>query len=65
MMTAVRSYRVTCFGRPRGPWRETKEEARRDAIDLGLGSYDEYGQWFDTVPGRIVYAWGVEDEEAA
>lgn len=65
MLTAVLWYRVLCFEKPRGPWRETKEEARRDAVGLGLGAYDDYGQWFDIVPGRIQQAFALEDQAAA
>ncbi len=46
-------YRVISAERMAGPWRRTKEAARKDAVELGLGGYDEAGQWFDTVPGRI------------
>lgn len=56
-------YRSMCFESPRGPWRESKEQARRDAIAIGLGSYDDWGQWFDTVPGRIQVA--AKSERAA
>lgn len=65
MLTAVRWYRVTCFGKPCGPWRERKETARRDAIDQRLGAYDEWGQWFDIVPGGIEQAFAIEDQAAA
>ncbi len=65
MLTAVQWYRVVCFGRPRGPWRDSKEAARQDALDLGLGAYDEWGQWFDIVPGRIQRTFVIEDEAAA
>ena len=65
MRTAVRWYRVTCFGKPRGPWRDDKKAARQDAVALGLGGYDEWGQYFDTVPGGIQGAYAIEDREAA
>ncbi len=65
MLTAVRWYRVMSFGRPRGPWRDTKEAARRDAINLGLGAYDEWGHWYDIVPGRIQQTFVIEDQAAA
>ena len=39
-------YRVTAFGRPRGPWRATMTAARRDAIDAGLGQYDDEQRFF-------------------
>ncbi|HET8612986.1 MAG TPA: hypothetical protein VFL92_09500 [Sphingomonas sp.] len=31
-------YRFTLFGRPRGPWRATREEAVQDALTAGEGS---------------------------
>jgi len=46
-------YRVTCFGRPVGPWRYDKRKVYRDAIELELGSFDEHGQFYITVPGEI------------
>jgi hypothetical protein len=65
MLTAVRWYRVMVGNDARGPWRAKLDEARRDALDIGLGSYDEYGQWYDTVPGRIVGVFVLEDQAAA
>lgn len=52
-MAKRRRYRVISAERLAGPWRDTKDAAREDAIALGLGSYDEEGRWYDTVPGRI------------
>lgn len=46
-------YRATCFGRPIGPWRKSGRHAREDLIAQGLGSYDEYGCFFVTVPGGM------------
>ena len=46
-------YRVCSFGKPRGPWRPTKRQAQQDAIELGLGEYDEWGKFFVSVPGDI------------
>ncbi|API58074.1 hypothetical protein BSL82_01160 [Tardibacter chloracetimidivorans] len=40
-------YRLMLFRRPAGPWRETIEEAREDAIRQGLGAQDEH------VPDRV------------
>jgi hypothetical protein len=34
-------YRVAVFGRPRAPWRATTQEAKLDAIKLGLASWDD------------------------
>lgn len=65
MLTAVRWYRVMSLGKPRGLWRDDRELARKDAIELGLGAYDEWGQWFDIVPGGIEAVFAIEDQEAA
>jgi len=46
-------YRATCFGRPIGPWRKSVRTAREDLIAEGLGSHDEYGCFFVTVPGGM------------
>lgn len=46
-------YRATCFGRPIGPWRKSVLYAREDLIAEGLGSHDEYGCFFVTVPGGL------------
>lgn len=39
-------YRVTAFGKPRGPWRATLPSARRDAVEAGLGAFDEDQRFF-------------------
>ena len=49
----VRLWRVLSFGREASPWRADLEQTRRDAAYLGLGSYDERGVWYTTVPGDI------------
>lgn len=46
-------YRVAVFRKPRGPWRERRADAQRDAFHQGLGSFDEYGRFFITVPADI------------
>lgn len=46
-------YRVRMFGKPQGPWRAHKRQAERDALELGLGDYDEWGKFFVSVPGEI------------
>lgn len=46
-------YRVVVFGRARGPWRFDKVQANRDAMEIGLGSYDECGVFYVTVPADI------------
>jgi hypothetical protein len=44
-------FRCVVFGDPRGPWRESRAEAERDAIDQGIASWDdERGEWFLAVP---------------
>lgn len=53
MLLTIPTYRVVCFGRPAGPWRLRLTAARRDAIADGLGCYDEWGGYFDIVPGAI------------
>lgn len=45
--------RATSFGVPIGPWRFGRRDARRDLIAEGLGSYDEDGCFFTTVPGGM------------
>lgn len=52
-------YRATCFGKPIGPWRSSREAARRDLMDEDLGEYDEWGSFFISVPGDIEadYVW--------
>lgn len=47
----VRYYRATSFGRPVGIWRDSLRQVREDLVSLGLGSYDEWGWFFVTVPG--------------
>lgn len=46
-------YRALCFGKPVAPWRNTKATARRDLIERGLGSFDDYGAFYITVPGDL------------
>ena len=60
-----RWYRATCFGKPTGPWRDRLREVQEDLEADSLGSRDEYGQFYITVPGGIERrsAW-VEFEEA-
>lgn len=59
-------YRATSFGVPCGPWRDNLRDVREDLEADGLGSHDEYGQFYITVPGGIIRrsAW-VEFEEVA
>lgn len=65
MLTAIRWYRVTCFGKPCAPWRDDREAARQDAIEQGLGCYDDYGQWYLIVPGGMQQTFSIEDQAAA
>lgn len=55
-----KAYRFIVFGDPRGPWRATRQQAWADAIDEGLGEFDDYTDrvWI-TVPGEI---WVTEEE---
>lgn len=53
MYVQIPTYRVVSFGSPMGPWRLRLTAARRDAIATGLGCYDEWGSYFDIVPGGI------------
>lgn len=44
-------FRITVFDSPRGPWRSSTAEAKRDAIALDLASWDsERREWFLAVP---------------
>lgn len=47
-------YRAVCFGRPVGPWHDTKARAQRDLIEAKLGSFDDYGTFYVTVPGDLI-----------
>lgn len=53
MFTTVAVYRITMFGKGMAPWRSNIKQARRDAIEHGLGSYDDWGKFYVTVPGEI------------
>ena len=46
-------YRALCFGKPVAPWRNSRERARRDLMEHGLGSFDDYGTFYVTVPGEL------------
>ena len=46
-------YRVVVFGVAKGPWRRDRKQAYRDAMELDLGGYDEWGRFFVTVPADI------------
>jgi hypothetical protein len=46
-------YRAVCFGKPVGPWRADRAFAREDLMERGLGSYDEWGKFWITVPGDM------------
>ena len=52
-LTEVVWYRAMCFATPVGPWRDSKEKMRSDLMARGLGSYDEWGCFYVTVPGAI------------
>jgi len=47
-------FRVTVFGEPRAPWRSSRDQALRDAINLDLASWDgSRREWFLAVPVSI------------
>lgn len=46
-------YRVEMFGEPKAPWRPTKKQAERDASNLCLGEYDDWGKFYVTAPASI------------
>jgi hypothetical protein len=47
-------YRIVVFGRPRTPWRDSREVALADAIREGLASWDaERREHFLAVPVDI------------
>ena len=49
-----RQHRVTVFGEPRGPWRDSFAEAKWDAIQQHLASWDsEAREHFLAVPVAI------------
>jgi hypothetical protein len=60
MRGLVRTYRITVFRRPIGPWRKTLEHARRDAIEHDAGSYDEWGRFYLNCYAQLCvhYEWG-------
>jgi hypothetical protein len=50
----ITRYRLTVFDEPRGEWRDTFNQAKRDAIRAGLASYDESRrEYFLAVPVAI------------
>lgn len=59
MKEAVRDYRATSFGKPVGPWRSSRDEMRDDLVALDLGSYDEWGKFYVTVPGDYETRWRI------
>jgi hypothetical protein len=52
-MLHVTYYRAVVLGRPIGPWRRDRSQARRDLIATNLGEYDGNGTFYCTVPGGI------------
>lgn len=59
-------FQALCFGEPIEPWRRSRARAQEDLVAHNLGSYDEWGRFYMTVPGdlRRKDAW-VEAEQAA
>lgn len=50
----VDQFRVIAFGKPRAPWRLSREAAIDDAVALGLASWDQSKrEWFVPVPADI------------
>jgi len=58
-------YRATCLGKPIGPWRDKREKACEDLIDRRLGSYDEWGRFYITVPGDLEMQLAYHQSKAA
>ena len=55
------AYCFAVFGRAKGPWRETREQAEADALDAGLATVDDHRPnlvWL-TVPAEI---WVTHDD---
>ena len=49
----VTLYRAVVAGRPVGPWRSDRRQARRDLIAINLGEYDADGIFYCLVPGDV------------
>jgi hypothetical protein len=60
----VHWYRALCFGEPCGPWRDSLTHTFADLEAQGLGSRDDHGTFFVTVPGdyEVRSAWVPFDE---
>lgn len=49
-------WRLTCLGRPVAPWRRSKREALRDAVELGHASVSKrYDAVFLTAPASVFW----------
>jgi len=46
-------YQAYCLGKPIAPMRRSRDKAREDLIADDLGSYDEWGKFYITVPGDL------------
>lgn len=57
-------YRATCFSKPIGPWRDRIRDTFDDLAAEGLGSRDEWGTFYVTVPGgyQVRSAWEEMEE---
>lgn len=53
-------YRVCSFGKPLAPWRPTQRLARLDAVELGVGEFDEWGKFYLSAGSEL--AWVHENE---
>lgn len=58
-------YRALCFGKPVAPWRDSRDQVRRDLEARELGSFDEWGHFWITVPGDVETVWAVDQSKAA
>lgn len=58
-------YRAICLRRPIGPWRTSRDLARRDLVALDLGAYDEWGRFFIVVPGDMEWEYVAHQSRAA
>jgi len=65
-MKRVVWHRALCLGKPVGPWRTEQDEARRDLVEQGLGSFDEWGKFWATVPDNLQTSnkWVLESRAA-
>ncbi|PZQ50216.1 MAG: hypothetical protein DI555_23265 [Novosphingobium pentaromativorans] len=59
-------FRISTFGRPRTPWRDSIQDATDDAIELGLASWDESRrEWYLAVPVALQVEQGKSRDQAS